>query len=125
MVALTDEQRITMRQSTRFQGIFKSAIFNKAGYWLGQDGAAPPGNDRIRWAKSRTLGAELQNAPASFQDPKSYDQAVIFLKNEPVNPSNDQAVFNLDTVIDSMISTSMFDTLADRVFDEQIKTRLF
>lgn len=124
-VQLTDEQRITVRQSSRFQGLFQSAMYNKAEYWLGQDGATPPGNDRVRWAKSRSLGARLVNAPSALELPKSYDQAVIFLKSKSVNPSDDEEVFDLDTVIDYMIEENMFDTLADNVFDEQIKVILF
>ncbi len=52
-------------------------------------------------------------------------QAAIFLKEKLVNPSNDPEVFVLDDVIDHMIDEDTFDTLADNVFDEQIKTILF
>jgi hypothetical protein len=124
-IALTDEQRIMMRQSTRFQDLMRMGMANKSIFWLQPDVMnTPPGGDRIRWARSRNLAADLIHAPDNLEREKTYAQATIFLKDKQVNPSDDETVFVLDDVIEEMIDQGMFETLSDEVFDEQIKGRI-
>jgi hypothetical protein len=124
-IALTDEQRIEIRNSTRFQDMVRAGMSNKALFWTLQDTmTTPPAGDYIRWARSRNLGADLIHSPATLETEKTYSQAAIFLKDKPVNPSDDETVFILDDVIGYMIDNDAFDTLADAIFDEQIKGRI-
>jgi hypothetical protein len=120
---LTDEQRLTLRQSTRFQDMVRAGMSNKALFWTNPDIIATQ-PDYLRWARSRNLGADLIHTPATLETEKTYAQAAIFLKDKEVNPSNDQNVFVLDDVIQYMIDNAAFDTLADAIFDEQIKGKI-
>jgi len=124
-IALTDEQRLTMKASARFQDMVRAGMSNKSLFWVNPDiMAAPPGGDFIRWARSRNLGADLIHNPATLETEKCYAQAAIFLKDKQVNPSGDEAVFVLDDVIDFMIEDGTFETLADEIFNEQIKGKI-
>jgi hypothetical protein len=124
-VTLTDEQRLEMRASTRFQDMVRAGMSNKALYWTNPDIVeAPPAGDRLRWARSRNLGADLIHSPATLDNEKTYSQAAIFLKDKEVNPAADNTVFVIDDVIDYMIANAAFDTLADAIFDEQTKGRI-
>lgn len=124
-VALTEEQRLEMRNNDRFQGLIRSWMSNKSLYWINPAfETAHPNGDAVRWARSRNLGADLIHVPESLQAERSYMQASIFLKDVPVNPSGDQTVFVINDVINAMIASDAFDALIDKIFDEQIKGRI-
>jgi hypothetical protein len=114
-----------MKVNPRFQDMVRAAISNKALFWVNPDVmTAPPGGDMIRWARSRNLAADLIHNPATLETEKSYAQASIFLKDKEVNPAADQDTFVPDDVIVFMIDNGTFETLADEIFNEQIKGKI-
>jgi hypothetical protein len=118
---LTSDEKATLQANPRFIAQCKQAMLDKAVYWTGQNGVNMPDSPTaIRWAKSRLYGNGLISNPSSLSNGAIVQQFIIYLKNMNLW---DSAVtpFNADTVIDYMIAQSKFDTLADNVFDEQIK----
>jgi hypothetical protein len=118
IVALTTDQRIELENNARFQNLVRMAILNQAIYWRGLDGTTVPGNDRVRWAKSRLLATGIVLNPTSQDYNAWVRQFIILTKDMAVY--DDTNAFNVDTVLDYMIANSKFDELADLAFNLRI-----
>lgn len=119
IVALTTDQRVNLEGNARFQNLVRMAIYNQANYWVGLDGSSVPGNDRIRWAKSRLLSAGIINNPTAIDFQSYLKQFVIKLKDIPVFDNANS--YDEDAVLNYMLANSKFDELADNVFNLRIQ----
>lgn len=83
-VVLTNQQKEELKNFSDFREEVKWSILNKAAYWKGLDGSSVPGNDRIKWAKSRFYAAQLQQNPQNANPDNNagiIDRFLIYVKN--------------------------------------------
>jgi len=117
---LTSDEKFILQADTRFQKLCKQSILDKSLYWTGQDGATPPGNDRVKWAKSRLRGQAIVRDPGQANGSTASEQFIIFLKN--INLwDNAVVVFDPNVVCDYMLAQGTFDVLSDNWMDQQIR----
>lgn len=114
---LTNDQKIQMQKHLRFRDQVRWAILDKARYWSQHSGENPPGDDLIKWAKSRHLGTKIVSQPDNIGVPEAATQFCVLLTSAVYD---DSASFSPDSVIDYMLSQQLFDVLADAWFDLQI-----
>ncbi len=127
MVVLTNQQKEEMKNHADFKEECKWAILNKAVYWKGLDGSSVPGNDHIKWAKSRQLAAALNYDPTNGDPavrPEIVDRFLLYVKNiacvdDQTNP------FSPADVVTWLVDNDSFEALADNWFDDQIATNRF
>lgn len=122
LTGLTNDQKITLQKDQRFRDQVRWAILDKARYWSQHNGADPPGGNLVRWAKSRALGYKIMQQPDNIGVPEAATQFCVLLTS-PV--WNDETTFSVDSVIDYMLSESLFDQLADAWFEQQISQHGF
>lgn len=120
---LTDQQKQDLRTSQNFRQFCKWAVLDKARYWIGLDGTSVPGNDWVRWAKSRLLGTQILANPYAVEDDLSLPLAFAVLLTMAVY--DDAVAFDVDTVVAYMDTNSIFDTIGDLYFDQKIKAIQF
>lgn len=121
-IALNNEEKDLMKDYGPFQTAVEWAMINKARYWLQLDGSSVPGNDRIKWAKSRQFSHGIINHVDKIEYSRLF---VIFLTQQVHEPSNDTGGLNREEIVQYMESESIFEQLADSIFDEKIKTIIF
>lgn len=122
-ISISDEQKESLYNSERFKSLVEWAILNKARYWSQLDGSSVPGNDHIKWAKSRTFSSNIiLNSLGSPMSEGYYKLFLILLTQQVYNNSSS---FDVTTVIDYMITQGTFEAVTDGIFDEKIKTIIF
>lgn len=119
LVALTNEQRVAIKNNTRFQNLVRMGVYNQANYWKGQDGANLAAAAAKRWAKSRYLSVGIMANPTAIDFVGYLEQYIIAMKTMAVFENS--AAYNEGTVIDYMIANNKFDELSDIVFDVRIE----
>lgn len=115
-VALTNDQKNTLRNSASFRTQVEWAVLNKARYWSQLDGTSVPASNWIRWAKSRRFSTEL----LTYNDVNVDEYVKLFLIYLTQTVYNNTVAFDNDTVIAYMLTNSTFDALADSIFDAKI-----
>lgn len=123
---LTNQEKEDLKNNADFREECKWGLLNKAAYWKGLDGSSVPGNNWVRWAKSRQYGAIVAQNPASVdpnQNQAIADRFLMYLKNEQC--VDDQLAFDPATAIAVLLSGSKFDSASDMYFDDQIATSIF
>lgn len=120
---LTDQQKQDLRTSQNFRQFCKWAVLDKARYWIGLDGTSVPGNDWVKWAKSRLFSTQQISNPYAVEDDLNLPLAFAVLLTMPVY--EDGVAFDVDTVVAYMDANDIFDTLADMYFDQKIKAIQF
>lgn len=127
LVVLTNQQKESLRSDIDFKEEVKWAVLNKAAYWKGMDGSNVPGNDRVRWAKSRQLAAQLQLNPSqvdpNYGNNQVVDRFLVYIKN--IACLDDQVAFDPATVTAYLLTNNHFDAMADDWFNDQISTAVF
>jgi len=109
---ITDEQRIALRKSPRFEDMTRASVANYAQYIYANDGASlPPGMTYTTWALQKFfIAAPIVNHPDS-QDVQSWvSMFVMFTKGLSI------WVSTVDDTIDYMIANNFFETLATQSF---------
>jgi hypothetical protein len=123
---LTNQEKEELKNNADFREECKWGLLNKAAYWKGLDGTSVPGNNYVRWAKSRQFSAAVAQNP-QIADPNQNqqiaDRFLMYMKNELC--VDDQAAFDASAAIAVLLSGNKFDTAADLYFDDQIATTLF
>ena len=128
LVALNDDQKESLRASSKFTRMIRNGIIRKSNFWaITTDPMALPGGqstaNAIRWAKSRVIAARMLAAVETIDQDSSWP--VLFLKNLSQAVWDNVAVnpFNADAVILNMEanSASMIDAPMDAAFDDKIK----
>lgn len=118
LVALTNTQKNALRNHEAFKTQVEWAVLNKARYWSQLDGASVPGNNWIKWAKSRQFStALLTNGGVNVED--YVKLFLIYLTQEVYNSP---ATFDNDVVTAYMVTNNVFESIADNVFDAKIAT---
>lgn len=120
---LTDQQKQDVRGSDRFRQFCKWAILDKARYWNQLDGSGVPGNDHIRWAKTRLKATEILGNPYAVEDDLSLPLFFVVQLTQAVH--DDSGAFDVDAVIDYMDANDIFDAIADSYFTEKVKSIQF
>lgn len=119
---LNNDQKIQMQKHQRFRDQVRWAILDKARYWSQHNGDNPPNDDLVHWAKSRQLGTKIINQPDNIGVPEAATQFCVLLTSAVYD---DAGSFTPDSVIDYMLSQSMFETLSDGWFELQIADEEF
>lgn len=132
---LTPEEKQTLKADPRFIAVSRQAIEDQVTFWLGQNGVNL-GTEAlsVRWAKSRHRAATYINQPetiASSQD-RILERFIMYLKDWNLLDSTlNGNVMVPGTVIDYLIAqnaqgapspSTSFNALADKFFDEEIKS---
>lgn len=120
---LTDQQKQDLRNSPSFRQFCKWAVLDKARYWTGLDGSSVPGNDWVKWAKSRLFSVQQLANPYAVEDDLSLPLMFAVLLTQAVY--DDAVAFDVETVVAYMDANEIFDTLADLYFDQKIKSIQF
>jgi hypothetical protein len=123
---LTNQEKEELRNNSDFREECKWALLNKAAYWKGLDGASVPGNNHVRWAKSRQFSASVAQNPQIADPNNNYqiaDRFLMYIKNEAC--VDDQVAFDPSAAIATLLAGSKFESAADLYFDDQIATVLF
>lgn len=127
LIVLTNQEKETLKNDTDFREEVKWALLNKAAYWKGLDGTSVPGSNWVRWAKSRSLAAQIQLNPSMIDPAQGNNQVVdrflVYIKN--IACHDDQVVFDSATVTAYLLANSHFEAMADNWFDDQISTTAF
>lgn len=121
-IVLTNAEKDLMKDFGPFQTAVEWALINKARYWLQKNGDDVPGDDRIKWAKSRLFASGIINNVDKFEYSRLF---VIFCTQFVHEPANDTNGFNREEIVQYMESNSIFEVLADSIFDEKIKQIVF
>lgn len=115
---LTDAQKDLLYADASFRQEVKWGILNKASFWKGLDGTAVPGGQTAanlkRWALSRAYAAMVINSPTQAETDLSAKQFLVFVKTTAVWQGS------VSSTVSFMLTNSIFDTLADNWFDNQI-----
>lgn len=123
---LTNQEKEELRNSADFREECKWALLNKAAYWKGLDGSSVPGNNWVKWAKSRQFSATVAQNPQTVDPNQNYqiaDRFLMYLKNELC--VEDTLPFDSATAISVLLVAGKFDSSADLYFDDQIATVQF
>jgi len=108
---ITDEQRVQLRKSPRFEDLTRAAVANYAQFICANDGVSPPGITHVAWALQRFfIGEPIVNHPDQ-QDVQSWIAMFAMLcKGLPIWD------VDVDTTINFMIANNTFETLANQSF---------
>lgn len=120
---LTNQEKEELKNNADFREECKWGLLNKSAYWKGLDGSTVPGNNWVRWAKSRQFGAIMAQNPSMAEDQQVVSRFLMYLKNELC--VDDQVAFDPATAIAVLLSGNKFDSASDMYFDDQIATSIF
>jgi len=110
---ITDEQRMQLRKSIRFQDMVRTSAANYAVYIHGQDGNAGSlaGLTPIEWAKQRFfIGESILQSPNSQDFENWYAQYAMLAKGMTIWETD------VDSTIDFMLANNIFEVLANQTF---------
>lgn len=124
MAAITEEQRIYLEASPRFQGMAQQYVKFIAQYLLTQDGTVGnlAGLSPVDWARQRFIAAGVALHPFSQQYNEWAAQMSMRLKGQDVwvpiaDPDPLTAVqASIDATITAMINSGKFEELAKEIF---------
>ena len=108
---ISDEQRLALRKSPRFEDMTRASVANYAMFIHENDGVNPPGISQVDWAKQRFFIAEpIVNHP-NDQDVQSWvSMYAMFMRGMNVWEGD------IDPTIDFMIANNTFEQLANQSF---------
>jgi hypothetical protein len=105
--AITDEQRIELRKSPRFEDMTRASVSNHASYLHGLNGGSlPPGMTHEQWAKQRFFIAEpIVNHPDQAEVQSWVSMFAVALKGFVIWDGN------VDATIAFMIANNIFEQI--------------
>lgn len=123
LTTLTDQQKQELINNQQYKELCKWALLDKARYWLGLDGSSVPGNDWVKWARSRFFGNQIIDNPFGVENDQSLPLSFAVLLTQDVY--DNAGAFDVATVVEYMDDNQIFDTLADLYFDQKVKSIQF
>lgn len=121
LVPLTSAQKSILQSDPNFKNECNWAMINEAEFWFGQDGSSPPASDWVSWAKKRFFGVNnIINIPF---DVDYYTRLVLINLDQAVYDNS--VPFDVQNVINYMLSNNIFQIIAGQIFDLKKQSILF